>query len=369
MLLDEGKRLGGEGEYAAAIEKYQTLVEDYPDSEYDWEAKELAAECYFNWAEELENELKYDEAAEKYQKVLDYPQGTEFWDDAKRGMGECYYESGQNLQSQKHYAEAIIKYQSVPFTSSGSYERAEEAVAECYYEWGIDLQSQNNFTGAISKYQSAIDAPYSEYRSQAREAIGECCYEWVSQLVAAEKYEEAIEKYLVLIEKHASTSWASSEKADVLSDIPPDVLFTCATNLQQNKSYDGAIRLYETLLLYHPESELATEAEKARIETEIAKIAEGEHGYLPPPPALTPQQLEGQVEYEIVNDTPYTLTVLLSGPTTRSLILVTQASETITLEPGDYKVAAKVDALGVTPYYGETTLLGDYRYESRFYIG
>ena len=42
--------------------------------------------------------------------------------------------------------------------------------------------------------------------------------------------------------------------------------------------------------------------------------------------------------------------------------------EMITLEPGIYKIVAKVDKTGVSWYYGETTFEGDNKYTDWFYI-
>lgn len=375
-LYAEGQTLRANADYGSAIEKYQTLVDKFPDSGYANEAKtSLLAECYYNWGLALGNELKYGEAVEKYQVALTYPESN-LLSTSEGAMLDCYYQWGQSLQSQNNYGEALDKYQSIIeideyYIPNGSDTSIRETVPDCYYQWGQYLQSQKNYSGALDKYQLIIDTDslrFYLYRSQAEEAIPQCYYEWVTQLVTTKEYDEAIQKYSVIQKEYASTVWASSEKADVLRDIPADVLFTWATKLQQEKSYDYAIKLYDALLQYNPGSQYTSQAEKARIDTEIAEIAGQEHGYLPPPSALTSQQLEGKAEYTITNDTPYTLTVLLSGPTTRSIIISTHATEIITLEPGTYKIAAKVDASSVTPYYGEDALVGDTQYEVSFYI-
>jgi hypothetical protein len=151
-------------------------------------------------------------------------------------------------------------------------------------------------------------------------------------------------------------------------------------------------------LQYNPGSQYASQAEKARIDTEIAKIAEQGHGALAPPSAVDQAELQGNLKLTIVNDTPYQLTILLSGPTTESINI--QASpdsyvrssppssifspdsifyhapqppdsakrETITLESGTYKIALKVDAPDIDPFYGEGPLIGDNEYQEWVYI-
>lgn len=377
-LYTEGRKLRANKDYGAAADKFQTLVDKFPDSTFASQAKEqLLAECYYNWGLALGNETKYGEAIEKYQLALAYP-GSRVFSSSEKAMLDCYYQLGQNLQGQSNYGEALENYQSIieidqyySENESWNARSIRETVPECYYQWGQYLQNQKNYSGALEKYQLIIDTDslsFYKYHSQAEEAIPQCYYEWVTQLVTAKEYDEALQKYGVIQEEYAYTVWASPEKADVLRGIPADVLFTWATKLQQEKSYDYSIKLYDALLQYNPGSQYVSQAEKAKIDTEIAEIAEQEHGYLPPPSAQSSQQLEGKAEYTITNDTPYTLTVLLSGPTTRSISLSTHATENITLEPGTYKIAAKVDASSVTPFYGEDALVGDTRYTVSFYI-
>ena len=98
-------------------------------------------------------------------------------------------------------------------------------------------------------------------------------------------------------------------------------------------------------------------------------------------------ELGGKAELTIVNDTPYKMTILLSGPVTKSITIEASPGSqeyysaptsenppesakraTITLDPGTYKMAAKVDNPTVTSYYGQTTLYENCRYEDWLYI-
>ena len=57
--------------------------------------------------------------------------------------------------------------------------------------------------------------------------------------------------------------------------------------------------------------------------------------------------------FAVKNDTAYTLTVLFSGPTERSIEVAPEGSISIDVLPGSYKVAARVNAPNVSPSYGE----------------
>ena len=331
-LYDEARGLYYAKDYAGAIEKYQDLIQNYPNSFYAGERQidTFFADCYYNWAVKLANEQDYAQAIEKYENVRDYPRSdSTYYTNASERENECYYKWGQYLQSQKNYADAIVKYESVDY--GNSHDEAERAIGTCYYEWIINL-------------------------------------------IATQKYDQALEKYFTIIGNYtiigteSEWDWARAENTDILKDVSAEVLLTWATKLRQEESYDYAIKLYDTVVAYNSGTSFASEAEKAIIDTEISKIAEGKHGALPPAPQSTQQQLGGKAEYVIDNNTGHTLTVFLSGPTTTSAVISISGTQTLTLEPGTYRVAATVDAYNVNPFYGEDTLAGDRKYEYEFYI-
>ena len=374
-LYAEGQTLMEKADYSAAIEKFQMLVDRFPDSGYAKEANtSLLGECYYKCGLSFETEQNYCDAVEKYQMALTYP-GSSFRYSSEKAMMGCYYQWGQDLENQNNYAEALEKYQAIMeideyYTPTGSTNSIESVMLDCYYQWGQDLENQNNYAEALEKYQAImeIDEYYFSISQSQEETIPQCYYEWVTYLVATNEYDEAIQKYSVIQKDYEFSVWASSEKVNVLRDVPDDVLFYWATRFRQENSYDTAIRLYEVIIQYCPRSEYVTQAEEAKIETEIAEIAEQEHGYLPPSSPISSEELGGDVEYTISNDTPYTLTVLLSGPSIRSVTISAGGTKTITLEPGIYETAAKVDDPTVIPYYGTDTLIGDTQYEVSFYI-
>jgi len=107
---------------------------------------------------------------------------------------------------------------------------------------------------------------------------------------------------------------------------------------------------------------------------------------LPPPQDLGPVSAEGNAEIEIDNDTPYALTLEFQGPTSHTISIercpeckeyslvgpIFCPSErpraTFRLPPGTYKVTARVDKPGVTPFAGTWELAGDRLYGYCFYI-
>jgi len=107
---------------------------------------------------------------------------------------------------------------------------------------------------------------------------------------------------------------------------------------------------------------------------------------LPPPQDLGPISAEGNAELEIDNDTPYVLTLEFEGPTSHTVSIERcpeckeysivgpvfcpsgRPSVTFRLPPGTYKVTARVDKPGVTPFAGTWELVGDRKYGHCLYI-
>jgi tetratricopeptide (TPR) repeat protein len=405
-LYGEANSLQAQGNYSVAIEKYGTLINQFPNSSYAESARKIRLpECYYNWSLTLEKQTKYGEAIEKYQILHTYPE-SDLPEDVNCSTIEkrevsCYIGWAWKLQNETKYSEAIEKYQIahtypeiyLPLWCYGSYlpienrvnqcylswglaleneTRYSEAIekyqmcgnetqmAECYYKWGVHLQIQKNYSEALEKYQLSMNSSWSE---DASVACAECYDEWIPQLVAAEEYDEAIQQFCAM--RSSNVPWEVFNTT-VMGDIPADVLFTWVIKLQQEKSYLDASTLCFYIMNYHPGSEYASQAKEVSIEIEIAEIAEGDHGDWIRFSGI-PKPLEGKVEYVITNDTSDYLTVLFSGPETKSMFLSAGATETITLESGNYKVAAKA-GYNVIPQYGEITLDGNYQYSSTFHI-
>lgn len=108
-------------------------------------------------------------------------------------------------------------------------------------------------------------------------------------------------------------------------------------------------------------------AESNRINEQVAAIAAGPHDELPPAQPIRVDPSAQNAEMDVKNNTSYILTVLYSGPTSRSVVLPPHGTRTVELGVGSYMVAATVSASNVKPFAGPDTLQGG-EYENTFYI-
>jgi peptidyl-prolyl cis-trans isomerase A (cyclophilin A) len=112
------------------------------------------------------------------------------------------------------------------------------------------------------------------------------------------------------------------------------------------------------------------EGTETSIRREVARIERGQHSDLPPPVASSARagDSSGAVRRTVANGTSYTLTVMFDGPVARRITLAPGATQQLQLPPGTYKVAARVPAPNVLPFFGEQSYSEGQGYTSHFYI-
>jgi outer membrane protein assembly factor BamD (BamD/ComL family) len=122
---------------------------------------------------------------------------------------------------------------------------------------------------------------------------------------------------------------------------------------------------FQRFVARHPDHPERAWIDKRIIDLEVKEIAAGEYGELPP---AQPLRIGGATAtVEVDNQTGYELTVRYSGPDSKKLIIPKGATQSVSLPPGDYQVAASVSAANVRNYYGKDTMRGG-QYSSSFYI-
>jgi hypothetical protein len=100
----------------------------------------------------------------------------------------------------------------------------------------------------------------------------------------------------------------------------------------------------------------------------IDNIRDGPHEAMPPAQATA--NIQGsETNLMITNDTAYSLSIYLSGPVTRTAQIAAHGSQSISVTPGKYEVAAKVADPSVIPFYGVANYDPSTQYSEDFYIG
>jgi hypothetical protein len=113
---------------------------------------------------------------------------------------------------------------------------------------------------------------------------------------------------------------------------------------------------------------IATTAAFDSAEQEIESIRNGPHEPMPAAQATTMSSLGGQTSMEITNSTDYALYFYVAGPISQSIQLAPHTSQSLSVAPGSYTIAAKVSDAAVIPFYGTEHCVPNTQYSHNFYI-
>lgn len=103
VQLGIAETYGAKKEYEKAVEHYEGILVDFPDSTYSQEAYYKIPFC-------LEHQGKYEEAIEKYRYAMSVLKEQPLIADTHLGMGRCFEKIGKLLEAQKEYEFVIKEY-------------------------------------------------------------------------------------------------------------------------------------------------------------------------------------------------------------------------------------------------------------------
>jgi hypothetical protein len=76
----------------------------------------------------------------------------------------------------------------------------------------------------------------------------------------------------------------------------------------------------------------------------------------------------GATLLRLENASAFNIIILVVGPTTQRILLEPEHIQTLTVEPGDYEIAAIVVGRNVPPFYGKQTIVGNMRFRHQFNV-
>ena len=240
-------------EYIQAIEEFEKLLINYPDSEYADDAQ-----YYIGWTYETKLGLPIPAILAYYTFLFDFSD-SQWADDAQLGIGNCYFATND-------YGNAIAEYQKVidnyPF--SDLLPLAQYSIAQSYR-----LAYYRNT--AIEKYQELILVyPNSEYCGPSQYYIGYIYYE-------QNKYQLAIDEFQKTINNYPNSTWPEENR-----QVAPVAQFYIGWCYEKLELWEEAVAAYQLAINNYPGSTFSDGSSipaycQARID-EINEI------YFPEPP-------------------------------------------------------------------------------------
>jgi outer membrane protein assembly factor BamD (BamD/ComL family) len=148
-----------------------------------------------------------------------------------------------------------------------------------------------------------------------------------------------------------------NRKQDLALDAQQQKLQDIENKLWIQTEKTNTIAAYKKYLNSYPDGVYAEQAAEQIIVKEVDAIQKSPHGKLPAPQATGNASAYATTsEIEITNSTEYTLTVWYDGVTKKKIVLKSGEKFDIVLSPGDYRVAASVNAPSINPFAGKHTI-------------
>jgi len=267
-LFRQGDEYLRQQDYQAAIQTFQSICEQYPDTFDASYAEERIAVCYSSWANSLKYENEYEAAIEKLEIVMEQYPNT----DAARSaveLGEiafAYLQWGNYLMLEKQdYQSAQEKYEFViaeyPETKYNYAAKAKEGIPWCYFHWGYRLYDEEKYAEAMEKYQVVLTQyPESECASQLRteDEIPRCYNGLAKQAEDEGNLDAAIRNHEAILDGWPQSLWASSSE-----DKLPQLYLARASQLEQESQWAEALQQYQKIVNQFPDSLEVSEAKES----------------------------------------------------------------------------------------------------------
>lgn len=112
-LYQIGQAYSNSGDSFEAISTFRQLLDDYPNSEWEQEARYQLAYLYFLGQE-------YELAIEGYRDLISAHPNDPLAAKAQYGIGDAYFNAGQTDNAVRAYRDVMVRYPSSPFTADAA---------------------------------------------------------------------------------------------------------------------------------------------------------------------------------------------------------------------------------------------------------
>ncbi|MGH8932597.1 MAG: hypothetical protein ACRDZO_18730 [Egibacteraceae bacterium] len=301
---------------------------------------------------------------------------------------ECeVFLAAERAQSSNDFAAAVAHYQEYQQTYPAGLllTASRQNLAETHLAWGAQLRQQGQSSQAIEQYAVVLrdygDSAAAEQAVQGLTALYDTAIAPLGQGNSCGVV-PILDSFFSLPGEQAAPIVTSAQ------GVMPQALYECGVEEHNSGDHLGAIEHLQRLTDTYPTSPLVGQAEPTLIAAKVANIKQGSTGELPPPQAVGSAP-SGSVIVEIINDSPDTLEVLVSGPNARaetvppcptcsyypsflgpsSCAPASKPTISVRLPPGTYDVVVQSISDGsVTPYSGTWSLESGTEYSNCFFV-
>jgi tetratricopeptide (TPR) repeat protein len=260
VYLEYGNQLVQQEEFKAAVERYTYVYESNSDNEFERAAKKSLVTTMFLWGKAHLENSEYDEAIDKFNHIIDQWPEESLTEDAKYLVEDSFYTRSENLKTNNEPQESIdmlktlISWQEK--YNPDSISDTQKTILEYYIEFGDELLVANEFSDAIDHYATAleisVDLQNDSISRDLYDRIANANLQWANYLDKSNDTLEAGAKYVEIMNEYSDTQ--------AYYEIPvtaANSIYQYGISLLESKDYIGSEYVFTNamILLEHQEDD------------------------------------------------------------------------------------------------------------------
>lgn len=256
-----------EGDFAEAIQSYQSYLEIDSGFELTTYTEEALAASYYGWAMDLMAANDYTEAIDKHLVILENYPDTPAAEQVGEPLAETYLLYSAQLWESGDFKEAIdtatIPLNQYPNTTAG--EQADDQISKIYLDWAVYLHQTNSYQEAV-EIIALIQDKYPDAPSVdgAIDLAAKIHFDWASYLYEAGDYQESINVSEIILDEYPDYYTASEIKQDIKT-----AYLALGLDLRESDQYTLAIVKYETFQENYPQISITVNIPQLVFETQL----------------------------------------------------------------------------------------------------
>lgn len=332
------------------IYSYEKYLEEYPNSDYSQEARNILGRLYEKVAWD---KARYNDKISSYEEFIILFPKSELKKSALERINEIkidrFWEETRIRNTIEAYNDFILLYPNSKYESIAK-EKLNTLIELKNWNEALSKNNLDEYYNFINKY------PLSKYVEVAKSKIKEI--EEIKPLWDKVVKANTLEKYRKFLQKYPFSTYSDLAKNKILEFEKVD---------WENAKKKNTISTYKSFIERHPTSYYREDAESKIVDLEVKKIFESEHGYLPPSTKTKSYTERRYSVMNIYNDTKYDMTLRYSGIESFKIIFKPKEKSAFEILNGNYKVTASVNAINVIDYAGTEEIDGG-DYQVTYYI-
>ena len=273
ILFDKALIQSNRGEYAAALEIYNELVERYGNSDVP-EVREAVAKAMVNKGLELSRQGEHEAEIRIYDELVErYGDSEEFV--VQVLIARALFNKGVELSRQGEYEAEIEVYgELVERYGDSDIPKVQEVVAKALFNKGVVRSRQGAHEAALKVYDELVERYEDSEAHEIQEQVAKALFNKGVTKGRQGAHEAEIKVYDGLVERYGES------EAHEIQEQVAKALFNKGVIIGQQGAHEVEIRVYDGLVERYGESEesvIQVQIAKAMVNKGVVRSRQGAH--------------------------------------------------------------------------------------------